>query len=456
MPKRTAKHRFSFLISPLSYLTDLTILFLVYRLMFHGHVDWLMLFLLVAGWSIISVAVKYYEIPRTLTLNELLAKYFNQIFIFNLYFLALLAVFHIFYHNKDLLIYLGMFDLLVLLKNIFLFIAIKKYRERGYNLRNYVIFGYNEELAQFKQLLDRRKDFGYRFLGFFSDANFGKYPEVIGTFDDGLQYVKDNAQDVNVIFSSLRYKDAQLNQLIDLSEDCFKQLKFLPDNKELFKNKLNLEFFEYYPVLHVAKSPLDKPLNAFIKRAFDIVFSSCMILCVLSWLTPILAIAIKLESKGPVFFKQLRNGEFYKPFYLYKFRSMRPNRLADIQQVSKDDNRITKLGKFLRKSSIDELPQFFNVLKGDMSIVGPRPHMIKENERFQQRVGKFLPRHQVKPGITGLAQVKGYRGEVKTDEDIINRVKYDIHYIKNWSFLLDIKIIFQTVYNMIRGDKKAY
>ncbi len=456
MPIRPNQHRYSFLIKPLAFLLDWAIIASTYFLFFHDEQYLPLLGLLLIGWPVIAVFIKYYQIPRTLTLNELTAKYAKQIVIFNLYFLSLLALLHYQFPNRRIVYALLLLDSALFIKSVLFFIGLKKYRAAGYNLRNYVIFGYNDQLEEFKNLLDRRKDFGYRFLAFFSDNGDGRHPAIQGNFADGLAYVKQNSKDVDVIFSSLRYDDERLTQLIDLSEDYFKSLKFIPDNREIFKNKLDLQYFEYFPVLNLDKSPLDNPVNAFIKRLFDIVFSLLVIVFVLSWLTPILAILIKMESKGPVFFKQLRNGEFYKPFYLYKFRSMRPNKLADEKQVSKNDMRVTKIGRILRKTSIDELPQFFNVLKGDMSIVGPRPHMIKENERFMKRVGKFLPRHQVKPGITGLAQVKGYRGEVRTDEDIINRVKYDLHYIKNWSFFLDLKIIFQTVFNVIRGEQKAY
>jgi len=169
-----------------------------------------------------------------------------------------------------------------------------------------------------------------------------------------------------------------------------------------------------------------------------------------------MAIIIKIESTGPIFFKQKRNGLNYLAFDCFKFRSMRPNVMSDEKQVEKNDPRITKAGAFMRKTSIDELPQFFNVLLGDMSVVGPRPHMIQETERFAKKVDKFMVRHFIKPGITGLAQTNGYRGEVETQKDIINRVKYDIFYIENWSLLLDLKIVVMTVYNVIRGEDKAY
>ena len=176
----------------------------------------------------------------------------------------------------------------------------------------------------------------------------------------------------------------------------------------------------------------------------------------MSWLTPIIAVLIRWESKGPIFFKQSRNGFNFKEFECYKFRSMMPNEDAHLYQATKGDLRITKVGAFIRKTSIDELPQFFNVLFGDMSVVGPRPHMVSHTNMYAERVDKFMVRHFVKPGITGLAQVSGFRGEIETEKDIINRVKYDIFYIENWSLLLDIKITIQTFINAVRGEEKAY
>jgi putative colanic acid biosynthesis UDP-glucose lipid carrier transferase len=181
-----------------------------------------------------------------------------------------------------------------------------------------------------------------------------------------------------------------------------------------------------------------------------------VILGLLSWLTPLLAIIISLESKGPIFFRQKRNGIENKEFYCYKFRSMTLNNDADRFQASKNDMRITKVGRFIRRTSIDELPQFYNVFFGDMSVVGPRPHMVKHTNEYANKVDKYMLRHFVKPGITGLAQVRGYRGEIESEADILNRIKFDIFYIENWSLFLDIKIVFQTVLNAIKGEDKAY
>ena len=194
----------------------------------------------------------------------------------------------------------------------------------------------------------------------------------------------------------------------------------------------------------------------FFKRSFDILFSLFIILFVFSWLYPILAILIKLESKGPVFFIQMRTGRNNTHFKCYKFRSMRVNTDADKKQATRDDHRITKIGAFMRKTSLDELPQFFNVLIGNMSIVGPRPHMLSHTEEYSQLTEKFKARHILRPGITGWAQIRGLRGEVKTAEAMIKRVDADVWYLKNWSFLLDLKIIFLTFWITLKGDKNAY
>lgn len=202
--------------------------------------------------------------------------------------------------------------------------------------------------------------------------------------------------------------------------------------------------------------PLNDGLQLFLKRSFDVVFSSMVCIFILSWLVPIIAILIKLESKGPVFFKQLRTGKNNEPFLCYKFRSLKINDEADKKQVTSNDSRVTNIGRFLRKSSVDELPQFFNVLLGHMSIVGPRPHMLKHTEEFSTIVNNYKARHLVKPGVTGLAQVSGFRGEILHENQLIKRVEHDFSYIKNWSIWLDFKIIYRTVYNTIAGDENAY
>lgn len=191
-------------------------------------------------------------------------------------------------------------------------------------------------------------------------------------------------------------------------------------------------------------------------RIFEIFVVSTFMIAIASWLFPIIALVIKMESKGPVLYKQLRHGQNNVPFYCLKFRSMKFEPESDFKQATKGDARVTKVGAFLRKSSLDELPQLLNVLIGEMALVGPRPHAIPMNKEFAEKIENFMCRHMVKPGITGLAQAKGYRGEINDSFDMNARLRYDLFYIKNWSFLFDIKIIFLTFYSLIFKSERAY
>ena len=210
------------------------------------------------------------------------------------------------------------------------------------------------------------------------------------------------------------------------------------------------------PVLKPKLLPFEKVETHIVKRIFDVLFSLVMCFTILWWLLPIVFILVKLDSKGPLFFIQKRDGINGEQFYCYKIRSMKVNLEADEKQATKNDERITKLGSFLRRTSLDELPQFFNVLKGDMSVVGPRPHINVQTEKYIKEIDNYLIRNSVKPGITGLAQISGFRGEVIKKADIKNRVKFDIFYIENWSFFLDLKIIFQTILQVFKNQEKAY
>ena len=317
------------------------------------------------------------------------------------------------------------------------------------NIRTVIVIGENYKTRQLIDTFNNRLDFGYRFKAKFNikDPNF--------SLNECFEYVVNNDID-QIYFSVAELSNKQINKLVNFADNNLRELKFIPDNKDIFSRKLKYEYYEYIPILSIRSIPLQEPFNKFFKRVFDILFASCIIIFVLSWLTPLLAILIRLESKGPVFFKQSRNGFNNQEFNCYKFRSMRPNTDADLNQATKGDQRITKMGQFLRKTSIDEFPQFFNVLFGEMSVVGPRPHMVNHTNMYAKRIDKYMVRHFVKPGITGLAQISGFRGEIETDQDIIGRVKYDIFYVENWSLLFDIKIIVRTFLNAVKGDEKAY
>jgi putative colanic acid biosynthesis UDP-glucose lipid carrier transferase len=210
------------------------------------------------------------------------------------------------------------------------------------------------------------------------------------------------------------------------------------------------------PILKKYNEPLARLRNQTVKRTFDFIISGFVLLFILSWLVPLVGLLIKLESKGPVFFKQERSGRNNNSFVCLKFRSMRMNDQSDVMQATKNDMRITKIGAFLRKTSIDELPQFINVFRGEMSIIGPRPHMLRHTKEYNERINHYMVRLYLKPGVTGWAQANGYRGEVKELDLMKKRVEHDIWYMENWSILLDIKIMYLTFLKIIKGDDNAY
>jgi putative colanic acid biosynthesis UDP-glucose lipid carrier transferase len=235
------------------------------------------------------------------------------------------------------------------------------------------------------------------------------------------------------------------------------RLKFIPDLAGALAAPYTITYMGgEFPIITLRHEPLESMSNRFKKRAFDMIFSSLVIVFVLSWLYPLIGLLIKLQSKGPVLFKQQRSGINDEPFWCYKFRSMRMNNDSDKKQATKGDSRITGIGRFLRKSSLDEMPQFFNVFLGNMSVVGPRPHMLRHTEEYKAIIGQYMVRQFVKPGITGWAQVNGYRGETKDDIAMEKRVEHDIWYLENWSTMLDVRIIFMTVINVFHGEENAY
>ncbi|TXE08462.1 undecaprenyl-phosphate glucose phosphotransferase [Gelidibacter salicanalis] len=446
------KGRYSGLIRPLFVLVDL-ILLNVTVAFFSTNITNTYFFGIYISilWIILSLKNNFYEVQRHSKLIQIIPLVFRQIILFAFVLYAFIGFFkQPIVSRLALGQYFLTVSLLILIFKILNFYLLKKYRSiLSGNTRQVIIIGMNYKTRQLVNTFKANLDFGYRLKAQFnvSDPDF--------TLEKCFAYVIDNDID-EIYFSVAELSNHQINLLIDFADNNLRELKFIPDNRDVFSKKLKYEYYDYTPILSIRSIPLKEPINTFLKRLFDILFSVFIIVFILSWLTPILAILIKLESKGPVFFKQPRNGFNYKEFDCYKFRSMMPNSDAHSNQATKGDLRITKIGSFLRKTSIDELPQFFNVLFGDMSVVGPRPHMVSHTSAFAKRIDKFMVRHFVKPGITGLAQISGFRGEIETDKDIIGRVKYDIFYIENWSLLLDLKIIIKTLLNAVKGEDKAY
>ena len=448
--------RYSKYIRPINVLFDLMVI-TVLSLFFFRELNlnelYYILYQLFA-WILIAILVKYYEVYRFTTPVEIITKLLKQ---FSVFLLIVIAFFpfakSVTFSGKAIAIFMIMSFCIIVTFKYLLFFYLKKYRiVTGSNFRNAVIIGYTPEAIRLKEVFDTRKDYGYRFLGYFSDKK--QNPEVKGRIDDLNAFVIDYK--VDEIYCSLNeISNEKLKELVEFADENSKTIKFIPDTNEIYSKNLRIDYYELFPVLSLQKTQLHNPFIKGLKRGFDILFSLFVILFLLSWLFPLLALLIKLESKGPVFFKQGRPGMDEEEFHCYKFRSMQVNGFTE-QEASKNDPRVTKMGRVMRKTSMDELPQFFNVMLGDMSVVGPRPHLWSQNKAYASKIKKYMVRHYVKPGITGLAQVKGFRGEIETEEDMINRIKLDVFYIENWSLIMDIKIIFQTVFNIFKGEDKAY
>ncbi len=448
--------RYSKYIRPISIVLDLSIvvLFGMYFLRELNLNFFVFASYQTVAWLIIAIIIKFYAVYRFTTPVEILRKLSQQTVLFLLVVIAYFPfVESAFFSGNAVAKYMLATLCAIVTFKFLLFYYLKKYRiMTGSNFRTAIIVGCTPESKQLRKLFDTRTDYGYRFLGYFSDTVENE--DVLGKIEDIKYYIKKNP--VDEIYCSLNeVSDARLKKLIIFSENYGKTIKFIPDSAQLFSKNLITNYYELFPVLSLRKTALHDPINKIVKRTFDIVFSLFVMVFILSWLIPILAIMIKLESKGPVFFKQGRPGLNEDEFFCYKFRSMRVNQTTELE-ARKDDPRVTRIGRFIRKTSIDETPQFLNVLIGEMSVVGPRPHLWAQNILYGQKIKKYMIRHYIKPGITGLAQVRGYRGEIETDEDMINRIKFDVFYIENWSLLLDIKIIIQTVVNIFKGEDKAY
>jgi Undecaprenyl-phosphate glucose phosphotransferase len=326
-------------------------------------------------------------------------------------------------------------------------------------VKDLVIVGEGPAAEEIFQYCEDQTVRGYRFCGVFNDS------PIDGPLGDrligGVSTVKAFALQhrIDIVYCAL--PGTRKQDITDLMEFCERntiRFRVIPcaDSFIPVVQGSELEFHGAVPVSKIRREPLDKASNRAVKRAFDIVFSLAVITLIFSWLFPILAILIKLSSKGPVFFKQTRLGEGNQTFVCYKFRSMRMNDEADTKQATKNDPRVTRIGRFLRKSNLDEMPQFFNVLLGQMSVVGPRPHPLRLNDQFRDIIDKYMVRHFVRPGITGWAQVNGFRGETRTPELMERRIELDIWYLENWSFWLDLRIVVRTVTNMFGKDPMAY
>lgn len=351
-----------------------------------------------------------------------------------------------------------LFALLVLSWKTY-FLLIRKSKRRSWVVyKKVVLVGAGGVGMNLYRYINANQHLGYRIEGVFDDQykpTGSDDPMLLGRVDDCLEYIQ--AHGISEIYCALpAHESDRIRKLMDEADRRMVRVRLVPNISNIFDKNVMLEVYDCMPVMTPRPEPLQNIVNGIIKRAFDVLFALSVVVGILSWLTPIIALLIKLDSRGPVFFRQLRSGKDNKPFYCWKFRSMVVNMEADQAQAVKGDARVTRIGRFLRSSSIDELPQFFNVLMGDMSVVGPRPHMLKHTKDYSSLVDHYMVRHFLTPGITGWAQVNGLRGEIREKASLCKRIEADLWYLENWSLFLDLKIVLLTIWRSMRRNENAY
>jgi putative colanic acid biosysnthesis UDP-glucose lipid carrier transferase len=364
--------------------------------------------------------------------------------------------------SRSFVLYYSATGLLILgTEKFMLRILLERIRRRGRNLRNILIIGAGYIGRKFQQSVQKNPQYGYRFLGYLDDkprpSLNGEHLGDIEKLEDIL--TKQNVDDVIIALPSSATN--RIQQVIRTCENYPVHVRILPDYSRFLSPKFHMSMFDTFPVISVRSYALEELHWRFAKRTFDIIFTSLLFITLFWWLMPLIALAIKLTSRGPVLFKQERWGKNNEKIVCYKFRSMIASSTdvddrGKYRQARKNDPRITWIGRILRESNLDEIPQFINVLRGEMSVVGPRPHPTPLNLESKDTIQYYMRRHLVKPGITGWAQINGFRGETSDPRQMQKRIEHDIWYIENWSFLFDLQIILLTVLRTIKGDPMAY
>jgi putative colanic acid biosynthesis UDP-glucose lipid carrier transferase len=416
---------------------------------------WLMMNL---AWFIICVAVGLYGSMLVLKF-ELFVKRTAQMYLLwvMLMLFYLVVIREVDFSRTFILVLLICFSLMLGLNRFLYFALLKFIKSRGTYVNKIIIVGYNEMAKKLARYFEE-EGINTELLGFVEESvnvhELTNYPVLTG-INNTIELAKE--MQVQEIFSTIMpEQNALIYHLMNDAENSCVRFKIIPDFSMFLKKPVVVDYLSDMPVLALRGDPLEDMGNRIKKRTLDLLVSSAVMILILSWLIPLIAILIKLESKGPVFFKQLRSGKNDQPFYCLKFRSMRMNDTSDLQSATRHDPRITSIGRFLRKSSLDEFPQFINVFFGEMSLVGPRPHMLKHSTEFSKMVAHYMSRQFLKPGITGWAQINSFRGEIKSQAEIEGRVAGDLWYFENWTIWLDIRIMFLTIYQVFAGHKNAY
>jgi len=405
------------------------------------------LLLLISFWVLLSGRTQIYNIRRNITYTTFIERIITHFILFVIGLVLIRKVSNNQFFGSELSwLSLYLFFSIVLTRSIIYFI-IKYLRSLGINNRNIMFLNENSSTKVLKNILKERKDFGYKIFEFQNETIH---------IEELQHFWKRNG--IHTLFLPLEttFDKNTEDNIFKLAEANKVHISLIPNTLQNDWFLYELGYIQNQPVLHQSSYPLDNYFNFTLKRIFDILFSIIILVGICSWLFPIIAILIKTTSKGPVFFIQKRYGFHEEVFNCLKFRTMLVNDDSTTKVTAENDSRITKFGKFLRKTSLDEMPQFLNVLKGEMSIVGPRPHMLVVDDYYKPKIGRYSLRSMVSPGITGLAQVNGLRGDSGDREiEMKKRALADAYYVRNWSFVLDLVIILKTTIVVITGDKNA-
>lgn len=405
------------------------------------------LYFLVPGYLVLYYLNKMYTPKRTRRIETEITQVFAANLAGAFVFLVCIAVFKISDFSRGLIaIYSVVCAFLMILERLIIRWILSHIRSRGYNIKHILLVGYSRAAEEYISRIKANPQWGYVIRGILDDkvprGTTYKGVKVIGNIDNlGMILPISQLDEIAVTLALSDYD--RLEELVGMCEKSGVHTKFIPDYNSLIPNRPYTEDLNGLPVINIRYIPLTNTFNAIVKRLFDII-SSLTALIVLSPFLLIVAIVIKCTSKGPIIFKQERVGLHNRSFNMYKFRTMYVQDSEEEAKAwtTKNDPRVTKVGKFFRRTSIDELPQLVNILKGDMSVVGPRPERPQFVEKFKEEIPRYMIKHQVRPGLTGWAQINGFRG----DTSIRKRIDYDIYYIENWSFGFDIKIIFLTIF----------
>ena len=455
-----SKGRYGYLVNIFTTIFDFVLLNLVYLFIIYNNPDGgqfcskaALIFLNVSYCPAIFLFSEVHK-KRVLFVDKIMIMLLQTFFIHCLVMMTLMSIAG--YDDVPIRIYVYFYSLYYSLLAIWWIISrkiIKFFRSRGLNYRRVIIVGWNGTAKQLYNEMHSDPGYGYRIIGIFDNVKH-KDIKIVGDITCIESFIVENK--VDELYCALSSEEKNIGELIKIADRYDVEFYYVPMISGFMTTTFRLSSIGNVPILIYRPNPLQNWFNRFIKRIFDLVFSICAIVVVSCTVLIPIIITIKISSKGPVLFKQKRTGYRGREFTCYKFRTMRVNNDADKLQATKDDPRKTKVGDFLRRTSLDELPQFINVLIGNMSVVGPRPHMVKQTDEYSKLIDKYMVRHMIKPGITGLAQVSGYRGQTEELWQMEKRVEYDVKYIESWSFWLDIKIIIRTLINAVHGEKNAF